>query len=124
MKVRFVCTKKQDSATVHRRLVQANHTRNYQNRQKARKDNITANHQGELISDAVSLVVGSELLEPEKDSLSDTEEIEENGIPAYNNFTISIQEVDDSTFSTIGPDPYYEEEIVNIYSAEEREDQR
>ncbi|KAK2922768.1 hypothetical protein FoTM2_017621, partial [Fusarium oxysporum f. sp. vasinfectum] len=111
-------------ATVHRRLVQANHTRNYQNRQKARKDNITANHQGELISDAVSLVVGSELLEPEKDSLSDTEEIEENGIPAYNNFTISIQEVDDSTFSTIGPDPYYEEEIVNIYSAEEREDQR
>ncbi|KAF4332867.1 hypothetical protein FBEOM_13324 [Fusarium beomiforme] len=106
MKVRFVCTKKQDSAT------------------KARKDNTTANHQGEPISDAVGLVVESELLEPEKDSLSDTEEIEENGIPACDNFTISIQEVDDSTFSTIEPEPYYEEEIVDIYSAEEREDRR
>ncbi|EXL66923.1 hypothetical protein FOPG_16924 [Fusarium oxysporum f. sp. conglutinans race 2 54008] len=91
---------------------------------KARKDNITANHQGEPISDAISLVVESELLEPKKDSLSDTKEIEENGIPACNNFTISIQEVDNSTFSIIGPDPYYEEEIVDIYSAEEREDQR
>ncbi|RKK90774.1 hypothetical protein BFJ68_g16369 [Fusarium oxysporum] len=34
------------------------------------------------------------------------------------------QEVDDPTISTIEPDPYYEEEIVEIYSAEKGEDQR
>lgn len=94
----------------------------YKTTETARKDNITANHQGKLISGTVSLVVESKLLEPEKDSLSDTEEIKENGIPAYNNFTISIQEVDNSTFSIIGPEPYYKEEIVNIYSAEEHKD--
>ncbi|EXK26234.1 hypothetical protein FOMG_17204 [Fusarium oxysporum f. sp. melonis 26406] len=35
-----------------------------------------------------------------------------------------LPEVDDPTISTIEPDPYYEEEIVEIYSAEKGEDQR
>jgi hypothetical protein len=107
MKVRFVGKKKKkNSTTVHRRLLQANRTPNYRNRQKARKDTTTANHHGELLSDAVGSVAENELLGPEKDSFPDTEEIEENGIFACDNFTISIQEVDDSTISTIEPDPY------------------
>jgi hypothetical protein len=59
------------------------------------------------------------LSELKNNSLRDTEEIEENGNFACGNFTISSQEVDDPTISTIEPDPCYEEEVVDIYSAEE-----
>ncbi|KAF4953066.1 hypothetical protein FSARC_12482 [Fusarium sarcochroum] len=124
MKVRFVGTKKQDRATVRRRVLQAKRTRRCRERQKARKDNITASHQGEPLSHTVGSVAENELLEPEIDSFPDAEEVEDNGIFARDNFTISIQEVDDSTLSTIEPDSYYEEEIADIYSAEEGEDQR
>ncbi|EWZ28533.1 hypothetical protein FOZG_17746 [Fusarium oxysporum Fo47] len=103
MKVRFVGTKKQDSATVPRRLLQAIRTRNCRNRQKARKDITKGNHQGELLANAVGSVADNGLSELENNSLPDTEEIEENSNFAY---------------------PYYEEEIVDIYSAEEGEDQR
>ncbi|EXA29835.1 hypothetical protein FOVG_18707 [Fusarium oxysporum f. sp. pisi HDV247] len=106
-----------DSATVRRRLLQANHTRNYRNRQKAIKDTTTANHQGELSSDAIALVAENELLELDNSSLPDTggvedngpgpdtKEIEEDGIFACDTFTISNQEVDDPTISTIEPGP-------------------
>ncbi|KAH7187242.1 hypothetical protein DER44DRAFT_801054 [Fusarium oxysporum] len=63
MKVRFVCITKQDSATVRRRLLQANRTRNYRNCQKAIKDTTTANHQGELSPDAIASVAENGLLE-------------------------------------------------------------
>jgi hypothetical protein len=126
MKVRFIGTKKQDSATVRRRLLQANHTRNYRNRQKARKDTTTANHQGELLSDAVGTVAENELLEPKKDSLPDTVEIEENGICACDNFKVLSPSkklmIPPSVLSS--QTPCYGEEIVDIYSAEENEDQR
>ncbi|KAF4443459.1 hypothetical protein F53441_11423 [Fusarium austroafricanum] len=124
MKVRFVGTKKQDSATLRRRVLQANRTRNYRKRQKARKEATTINHQGELLSDAVDSVAENEALGPEGDSSLDNEEIEEDGISACENFTISIQEVDGSTISTTEPDPYYEEEIVDNFPAEEDERQR
>lgn len=124
MKVRFVGTKKQDRATVRRRVLQAKRTRRCRERQKARKDNIIASHQGEPLSHTVGSVAENELLEPEIDSFPDAEEVEDNGIFACDNFTISIQEVDDSTISTTEPDPYYEEEIADIDSAEEGEDQR
>jgi hypothetical protein len=124
MKVRYVGSKNQDSATVRRRVLQAKRTRKCRERQKARQDNIAASHQGEPLSHAVGSLVENELREPEIDSFSDAEEIEENGIFASDNFGIYIQEVDDSTISTIEPDPYYEEEIRDIDSAEEGEDQR
>ncbi|KAF4944944.1 hypothetical protein FGADI_12326 [Fusarium gaditjirri] len=109
---------------VRGRLLQAKRTRRYRKRRKARKDNITANHQGEPLSHDVGSVAENELLEPEIDSFPDAEEIEDNGIFACDNFSISIQEVDDSTIGTIEPDPYYEEEILDIDSAKEGEDQR
>ncbi|KAJ0131293.1 ATP-dependent DNA helicase pif1 [Fusarium oxysporum f. sp. albedinis] len=70
------------------------------------------------------LVTENELLEPEQDSFLDNEEIEENGDFTCDNFTISSLDVGDSTISTIKTDLYYEEEIVNLPSAEEGEDQR
>ncbi|KAH7108783.1 hypothetical protein EDB81DRAFT_736943, partial [Dactylonectria macrodidyma] len=116
--IRFVGAKKQDSATVRQRLLQANRTRNYRNRQKARKGTATTNHQAELLSD----VIESEF--EEADLLPDTGEFEENDISPCDILTISSQEVDDPIINTIEPDPYYEEEPVGLYSAEEREDQR
>jgi hypothetical protein len=119
MKVRFVGTKKQDSATVRRRLLQAIRTRNYRNRQKTRNYITKANHRGELLPAAVGSVAENGLSELENNSLRDTEEIEENGNFACDNFTISSQEVDDPSISTIEPDPCYGEEVVDIYSTEE-----
>ncbi|KAI3572728.1 hypothetical protein IWW34DRAFT_761851 [Fusarium oxysporum f. sp. albedinis] len=124
MKVRFVGIKKQDRATVRRRVLQAKRTRRCRERQKARKDNITASHQGEPLSHAVGSVAENDLLEPEIDSFPDAEEIEDDGIFACDNFTISIPEVDDSIISDMELDPSYEEEILDIDSAEAGEDQR
>ncbi|KAL3603069.1 hypothetical protein FPOAC2_07386 [Fusarium poae] len=61
---------------------------------------------------------------PERDSSLENEEIEKDGTFACENFTISIQEVDDSTISTTEVDPYYEEEIVDTSPADEDECQR
>ncbi|KAI8710713.1 hypothetical protein NCS52_01552300 [Fusarium sp. LHS14.1] len=113
-----------DSATVRQRLLQANHTRNYRNRQKARKDTAMAGQQVELLSDAIEPMAENGLLELENNSLPDTEEFGENDVSACDIFTISSQEVDDPTITTMEPDPYYEEEAVELYSAEEHEDQR
>lgn len=124
MKVRFVGTKKQDSATRRRRVLQVNRTRKYRKRQRARKEAATINHQDELLSDVVDTVTENEALGPERDSTLENEEIEEDGTFACENFTISIQEVDDSTISTTEADPYYEEEIVDTSPAEEDECQR
>ncbi|KAH6959619.1 hypothetical protein BKA56DRAFT_501104, partial [Ilyonectria sp. MPI-CAGE-AT-0026] len=130
MKIRFVGAKKQDSATVRQRLLQANRTRNYRNRQKARKDTATTNHQAELLSDAIESVAENGLSGLENNSLPDTggfeddDPFEENDISPCDIFTISSQEVDDPIINTIEPDPYYEEEPVGLYSGEEREDQR
>ncbi|KAL6405843.1 uncharacterized protein AUP68_10982 [Ilyonectria robusta] len=148
MEIRFVGAKKQDSATVRQRLLQANRTRNYRNRQKARKDTATTNHQAELLSDAIESVAenglsglennsfpdtgGFEDDDPvpdteefeEADLLPDAGEFEENNISPCDIFTISSQEVDDPIINTIEPHPYYEEEPVDLYSAEEHKDQR
>ncbi|KAH7002674.1 hypothetical protein EDB80DRAFT_720972 [Ilyonectria destructans] len=72
MKIRFVGAKKQDIAIIRQRLLQANRTRNYRNRQKARKDTATINHQAELLSDAIELVAGNGLSGLENNSLPDT----------------------------------------------------
>jgi hypothetical protein len=69
-------------------------------------------------------VAENEALGPERDSSFENEEIEEDGSFACENFTISIEEVDDSTISTTEVDPYYEEEIVDTSPAEEDECQR
>lgn len=66
----------------------------------------------------------NELLEPEIGSFPDAEEIKDNGILAFDNFTISIPKVDDSIISNIELDPSYEEDVLDIDSAEEVEDQR
>ncbi|RSL40959.1 hypothetical protein CEP51_016635 [Fusarium floridanum] len=124
MKIRFVGAKKQDSATVRQRLLQANRTRNYRNRQKARKDTATASQQVEPPSDAVEPVAENGLLELENSPSPDTEEFGENDVSACEICPISSQEVDEPTITTIEPDPYYEEEAVELYSAEEHEDQR
>ncbi|CVL08870.1 uncharacterized protein FMAN_14106 [Fusarium mangiferae] len=124
MKVRFVGTRKQDSATRRRRALQANRTRNYRQRQKAREKTAAINYQGEQLSDAVDSVAENEATGPERDSPLQNEEIEEDGTFACENFTISIQEVDDSTISTTEVDPYYEEEIVDTSPTEEDECQR
>ncbi|GKU23080.1 unnamed protein product [Fusarium langsethiae] len=124
MKVRFVATKEYDSATQRRRVLQANRTRNYRKRQKAREKAAAINYQGEQFSDAVDSVAENEATGPERDSPPENEEIEEDGTFACENFTISIQEVDDSTISTTEVDPYYEEEIVDTSPAEEDECQR
>ncbi|KAF5710257.1 hypothetical protein FMUND_9623 [Fusarium mundagurra] len=123
MKVRFVGTRKQDSATRRRRALQANRTRNYRQRQKAREDTTAIKHQGESLSDVVDLVADNEAPGPERDSSLENDEIEEDGTFACDNFTISILEVDDSTISTTEVDPYYEEEIVDTSPAEEDESQ-
>ncbi|CVL08853.1 uncharacterized protein FMAN_14094 [Fusarium mangiferae] len=124
MKVRFVGTRKQDSATQRRRALQANRTRNYRQRQKAREDTTATKHQDEPLSDAVDLVADNEAPGPERDSSLENDEIEEyDGTFACENFTISILEVDDSTISTTEVDPYYEEEIVDASPAEENESQ-
>ncbi|KAF5660249.1 hypothetical protein FDENT_13779 [Fusarium denticulatum] len=98
MKVRFVGAIKQDSATRRRRALQANH--------------------------AVDSVVENEIRRPKRYLSLENEESEEADISACENFTISIQEVDDSTVSTTEVDPYYEEEIVDTFPAEEDECQR
>ncbi|KAL9571866.1 hypothetical protein ACKAV7_003855 [Fusarium commune] len=123
MKVRFVDTRKQDSATRRRRALQANRTRNYRQRQKAREDTTAIKHQGESLSDAVDSVADNEAPGPERDSSLENDEIEEDGTFACENFTISILEVDDFTISTTEVDPYYEEEIVDTSPAEEDESQ-
>ncbi|GKU09235.1 unnamed protein product [Fusarium langsethiae] len=114
MKVRFVGTRKQDSATRRRRALQANRTQNYRKRQKAREETTAINHQGEPLSDAVDSVAENEAPGPERDLSLENEEIEEDGTFACENFTIPIQEVDDATISTTEVDPYYEEEIVDL----------
>ncbi|KAG7408496.1 hypothetical protein Forpe1208_v011933 [Fusarium oxysporum f. sp. rapae] len=76
------------------------------------------------MASAPSFVAENELLEPEIGSFPDAEEIKDNGIFAFDNFTISIPKVDDSIISNIELDPSYEEEVLDIDSAEEAEDQR
>ncbi|KAF5660631.1 hypothetical protein FDENT_13689 [Fusarium denticulatum] len=124
MKVRFVGAIKQDSATRRRRALQTNRTRNYRKRQKAREETAAINHHGEPLLDAVDSVVENEIRGPERYLSLENEESEEADISACENFTISIQEVDDSTVSTTEVDPYYEEEIVDTFPAEEDECQR
>ncbi|SCO54275.1 uncharacterized protein FFNC_15432 [Fusarium fujikuroi] len=123
MKVRFVGTRKRDSARRRRRALQANRTRNYRQRQKAREDTTAIKHQGESLSDAVDLVADNEAPGPERDSSLENDEIEEDGTFACDNFTISTLEVDDSTISATEVNPYYEEEIVDTSPAEEDESQ-
>ncbi|KAF5250817.1 hypothetical protein FANTH_4008 [Fusarium anthophilum] len=93
-------------------------------RQRARKEALTIDHQDEFFSDAVDTVVENDALWPEGDLPIGNEEIEQDGICTCENFTISIQEVDDSTVSTTEVDLDYEEEIVDTSPAEEDECQR
>lgn len=90
MKVRFVGTNKQHSATRRRRALQANRTRNYRKRRKAREETTAINHQGEPLPDAVDSVAENEAPGPQRDSSLENEGIEEDGIFACENFTISI----------------------------------
>ena len=124
MKVRFVGPKKQDSAAQHRRVLQAQRIRNYRKRQRASRETLTIDRQDELLSDAADTVAENDALGPEGDLPIDNEEIVREGTCACENFTISIQEVDDSTVSTTEVDLYYEEGIVDTSPAEEDECQR
>ncbi|EXL39392.1 hypothetical protein FOCG_18002 [Fusarium oxysporum f. sp. radicis-lycopersici 26381] len=87
MKIRIMGTKKQDSATVRRRLLQANRTRDCRNRQKERKFTTTANHQGEPLPVTAKPVAENGLSELENNSLPDTEEFEDNDVSARDIFT-------------------------------------
>jgi hypothetical protein len=75
------------------------------------------------LSDVVDLVADNKAPGPERDLSLENDEIEEDGIFACENFTISILEVDNSTISTTEVDLYYEEEIVDTSPAEEDESQ-
>ncbi|KAK2922319.1 hypothetical protein FoTM2_017831 [Fusarium oxysporum f. sp. vasinfectum] len=123
-KVRFVGPRKQDSAAQHKRVLQAKRIRNYRKRQRARKEALTIEHQDELFSDAADTVAENDALGPEGDLPLDNEEIEEDGIYSCENFTISMQEIDDSTVSATEVDLYHEEELVDTSPAEEDECRR
>ncbi|KAH7117174.1 hypothetical protein B0J13DRAFT_613250 [Dactylonectria estremocensis] len=117
MEFRFV--DEHDPAALRRRRLQAERTQRWQQRQKQNIE--TTNHQAES-SRTAEFAVENVQTRPENSSLVDTREFGPDEISSGDIFITLSREDDD--LGIIDTEPaYYDEESVDAYGAEEREDQ-